>query len=171
MIIERIKNKYLWYKDPSGTKYYKRLGVKIGENCTFIGNKINFSSEPYLITIGNNVRISFDVSFITHDGATYVFRKDEPDICIYGPITINDNSFIGAKSIILPNVHIGKNVIIGAGSVVTKNIPDDEVWAGVPAKKICTLDEYKHKNLNKFSYILNKNYNEKKKILTKQFNL
>lgn len=49
---------------------------------------------------------------------------------------------IGASSVVLPNVRIGNNVIIGAGSVVTKDIPDNVVCAGNPAKVICSLDEY-----------------------------
>lgn len=160
-----LKKVYLWKKDPTGTLYYRRLGVKIGEGCTFIGTNISFSSEPYLISLGNDVRVSYDVNFITHDGGTYVFRKKEPEICIYGPINVGNNTFIGAKSMILPNINIGSNVIIGAGSIVTKDIPDNEVWAGVPAHRICSLEEYKEKNTDKFSYILNMNYDEKKRIL------
>lgn len=171
MLLSYVRNKYLWNKDPSGTLYYRRLGVKIGDGCTFIGRNIGFSSEPYLIEIGNNVRVSFDVTFVTHDGGTYVLRKDYPEICIYGPIKVGDNTFIGAKSIILPNICIGKNVIIGAGSIITKNIPDNEVWAGVPAKRICTIDEYYTKNVEKFSFILNKDYEEKKKILKNHFKI
>lgn len=156
-------------KDKSLSSYYRYLGANIGENCSFIGRNISLSSEPYLITIGNNVRVSYDVCFITHDGGTYVLRKEEPEICIYGPIIIGDNVFIGARSIILPNVKIGSNVIIAAGAVVTKNIPDNEVWGGVPAKKICTIAEYRTKNNKKFSYILNKSYKEKKDILINQY--
>lgn len=85
-----------------------------------------------MISIGNRVLISFDVSFITHDGATFVIHKDEAykDIYKFGRIQVGDNCFIGAKSIFLPSVKIGNNCIIAAGSVVTKNIPDGEVWGG-----------------------------------------
>lgn len=169
-LIKKIKMIYLIRKDPTLTLYYKSLGVNIGQRCSFIGRNINFSSEPYLIKIGNDVRISFDVIFVTHDGGTHVLRDKEPEICIYGPIVVGNRTFIGARSIILPNVNIGNNCIVGAGSVVTKNIPDNEVWAGVPAKKICTIDEYRKKNDNKFSFILNKSYEEKKNILLKQYN-
>lgn len=168
--INRLKHWYIWRKDPSGTLYYRQKGAHIGKNCTFIGDNIGLSSEPYLIKIKDNVRVSFDVNFITHDGGTYVLRQQEPNICIYGPIIVNENTFIGAQSIILPNIVIGKNVIVGAGSIVTKSIPDNEVWAGVPARRICTIDEYKGKNAEKFSYILHDDYETKKRKLLEIFN-
>ena len=56
-----------------------------------------------------------------------------------------DNVFIGLGSIIMPNVRIGENCIIGAGSVVTKDVPNNTVVAGVPAKKICSFDDYMKK--------------------------
>lgn len=113
--------------------------------------------------------MSFDVAFVTHDGGTFVLRKEEPEICVYGPIVVENNVFIGARSIIMPNITIGNNVIVGAGSIVTKNIPDGEIWAGVPARFICTIEEYKRKNKEKFSYIVNKPYGEKKEILMETF--
>ena len=60
----------------------------------------------------------------------------------YGNITIGDNCNISWNTIIMPNVHIGKNVVVAAGAIVTKSIPDGEVWGGVPAKKIETIEEY-----------------------------
>lgn len=172
-LIKYVYCKSLIRRDPSLSSYYRFIakGVSIGENCSFIGKNISFSSEPYLIKIGNRVRVSFDVCFVTHDGGTYVLRNENPETCIYGSIIVNDNVFIGARSIIMPNVIIGKNVIIGAGSIVTKDIPDNQVWGGTPAKFICTIDEYKKKNKSKFSYIVNEPYEEKKKILLEQFKI
>lgn len=60
---------------------------------------------------------------------------------------VGENSFVGANSIIMPGVHIGKSCVIGAGSVVTKDIPDGVVAAGVPAKVICTTEAYAEKCL------------------------
>jgi len=122
----------------------RKLGCKVGEN-TILDN-INLGSEPYLVEIGNNCHITYNVSFITHDGATWVIkRKYDFKGTNYGKIIIRDNVFIGNHSIILPNVEIGPNCIIGAGSVVTKNIPPDSVFAGNPAKFICTIEEYYQK--------------------------
>ncbi|MDD3003028.1 MAG: DapH/DapD/GlmU-related protein, partial [Candidatus Shapirobacteria bacterium] len=54
----------------------------------------------------------------------------------FGPVEIGDYVFIGPRAIILPDIKIGKGAVVAAGAVVTKDIPDFEIWAGVPAKKI-----------------------------------
>lgn len=59
----------------------------------------------------------------------------------FRPIVIKDNVFIGAHTFIMPGINIGNNVVIGAGSIVTKNISDNSVVAGSPAKKIATIEE------------------------------
>ena len=69
------------------------------------------------------------------------------DVIRYGKIEIKDNCFIGANSTILPNVTIGPNSIVGAGSLVRSNIEPNSVYAGVPARRICSLDEYAEKCL------------------------
>ncbi len=69
-----------------------------------------------------------------------------------GRIRVGNNCFIGHSVIVLPGVTIGDNVIIGAGSVVSRNIPSDSVAAGVPAKVICSLDEYYERNLDKGTF-------------------
>lgn len=109
----------------------------------------DFGSEPYLITLGNRVRLSFDVTLITHDGGTWAFRDQEKykDVIKYGKISIGDDTFVGAKSIIMPGVTIGKRCVIGAGSIVTKNIPDGMVACGVPARIIMSTEEYAEKCL------------------------
>ena len=128
------------------TVYHKYLGVKFGENVRITG-KINFGSEPFLIEIGNSVTLAHNVTFHTHDGGVWVFRKEFPNINIYGRIIVGNNVFIGGNSIILPNLKIGDNVIIGAGSVVTKSLPENGVYAGNPARLIRTLSEYREKAL------------------------
>ena len=147
-------------------------GVKIGKETTIVGST-DFGSEPYLIQIGDNVCISFGVSFITHDNATKVINNilNDKTFAIYKPIKIGNNCFIGAKSIILPGVTIGNNVIIGAGSVVTKNIEDNTVAAGVPCKKISSIDEYIEKNKSDFLYIRTLPEEERKQYLINYFNL
>lgn len=144
---------------------------KLGNNVSIIGNA-NFGSEPYLIKIGDNTTISFDCAFVTHDAATRVIRnlKDgDKETVIYAPIIIGKNCFIGCRSVILPGVTIGDNVIIGAGSIVNKDIPSNTVAAGSPCRKICTLDEYRSKHKDDFMYIVSKPFNEKKEILLNKF--
>jgi len=62
-----------------------------------------------------------------------------------GPIIIGNNCFLGNNVTVLPNIRIGSNTIIGTGSVVTKDIPDNSVFAGNPARFICTFDDYLNK--------------------------
>lgn len=132
--------------------YRKYYGVKIGENCRFTGSP-SWGSEPYLIEIGDNVTITQAVTFHTHDGGVGLFRKEYPGINIFGKIKIGNNVFIGSHSIFLPGVTVGNNVIIAAGSVISKNIPDNVVVGGVPAKIIKSIDEYKDKALKNAVYI------------------
>ena len=78
------------------------------------------------------------VHVLAHDSSTGIFIGKTRA----ANVTIGNNVFVGAGSIILPGVHIGNRVIIGAGSIVTKDIPDNSVAAGNPARVICSLDEY-----------------------------
>ncbi len=121
-------------------------GLKVGKGITVMAGT-KFGSEPYLITLGDRVRISSDVRFVTHDGGTWAFRREEgyEKVVCFGKIAVGDDTFIGMGAIIMPGITIGKNCVIGAGSIVTMDIPDGTVAAGVPAKVICTTDEYAEK--------------------------
>lgn len=125
-------------------KYARKIGVNLGENVHIYG-KITWSTEPWIITIGNNVHITDGVKFVTHDGGTLLFRSQIPDLEITKPIVVGDNVYFGNNVIVLPGVTIGSNVVIGAGAIVTKDIPDNSVVAGIPAKVIKTTDEYLEK--------------------------
>jgi acetyltransferase-like isoleucine patch superfamily enzyme len=107
---------------------------------------VSFGSEPYLISIGDHCEITSGVKFITHDGGTWIFRADKNyEGSKFGPIKIHENCFIGLNSIILPGVEIGPGSIIGAGSVVTKRVPKNTVYAGNPAKYVCSTERYLEK--------------------------
>lgn len=147
-------------------------GLKVGERVDFVSVP-NLGSEPYLISIGDDTTISFDCAFVTHDAATRVIRHlpdGNPETGYFGPIVIGKNCFIGCRSTILANVHIGDNTIIGAGSLVNRDIPDNVVAAGVPCKVICTLDEYRAKHENDFMYMNSLPLDEKKEYLLNVFN-
>ncbi|MFU1993390.1 acyltransferase [Priestia megaterium] len=150
--------------------YKGKLG-KLGNNCE-VFMKVSFGSEPYLIEIGDNVRITYGVKFITHDGGIYVLRNlglaDKG--AVYGKIRIGDNTFIGNDVIILPGVTIGSNCVIGAGSVITRSIPDNSVAAGVPAKPLRTIQDYYEKNKPFIHETIGMNSFQKKEYLlnTKQ---
>lgn len=150
----------------------RKIGVSIGENCKLIGCPF-WGSEPWLISIGNHVEISGNVSFITHDGSTWVFRNQEryKNVIRYGRIEIKDNCFIGARSIILPNVSIGPNSIVGAGSLVRKDVEPNSVYAGVPARRICSVEEFAEKCLKETPPYSLKDYKlDKKKEVIKVYN-
>ena len=107
--------------------------IIIGDNC-FIGNSTEFNISER-ISIGNNCLIASNCKFIDHDHGfseiNKLIRLQDPKIT---PIIIEDNVWIGTSCIILKGVSIGSGSVIGAGSVVTKNVPPNEVWCGSPAK-------------------------------------
>lgn len=107
-------------------------GVKLLDyKHTFIGKNVDFDGvHPELITIESGVRITGGTSILTHyiNPATGTYKN--------GEVRIKKGAFIGTKTIICNAVTIGEGAIIGAGSIVTKNIPDNEVWAGNPARFI-----------------------------------
>lgn len=145
----------------------------LGKNVRITG-QANFGSEPYLVTIGDDTTISFDCAFVTHDAATRVVRNlpgQNKETVIYKPITVGRNCFIGCRTVVLPGVTIGDNVIIGAGSIVNSDVPSNTVAAGIPCKKICTLEEYINKHKDEFMYIVSLPNNEKKNFLLKHFKM
>lgn len=121
----------------------KYFGVKMGSDCE-VYSDVSFGSEPFLIELGDNVRVTNGVKFITHDGGVYVLRNNgmAPGADIFGKIKIGNNVHIGINTIIMPGVEIGNNVVVGTGAVVTKDLPSGNVYAGVPARKIKTIEEY-----------------------------
>lgn len=132
----------------SDIEYYRTLGVKIGNNCRIYTNR--FGSEPWLVSIGNNVTITSDVTFITHDGSTWLCRDDKGRRYLFKETHIGNNVFIGSNSIILPGVVIEDNVIVAAGSVVVKSVPQGSIVGGNPAKIIGDFHQYEKKVLSKY---------------------
>ena len=151
-----------WNRLYTSEKYARHIGVHIGKNCVI--ETRNWSSEPYLITIGNNCAITHDVSIHTHGGGRAT-RQICSNFDMFGKVVIEDWAYIGAYSQIMPGVTIGEGALVAAGSVVTKSVPPHTVVGGNPARYICTTEEF---------YERNKKYNvgtkglspkEKKKIL------
>jgi len=171
-IKQKIKN-ILGYQRQSKLEEYLQLGLRLGENVDLISLP-NFGSEPYLISIGDNTTISFDCVFVTHDAATRVIRNlpdGAPETVIYGPINVGKNCFIGCRSTILAGVTIGDNTIIGACSLVNRDIPSGVVAAGNPCKVICTLEEYRRKHEKDFLYIVSMPYERKRQYLMRHFDI
>ncbi len=162
--------KKLTYNDEKWIEYIRSKGVTIGEKCA-IQKDVMWGSEPYLIKIGNHVRVTSGCRFITHDGGVWVLREKYNNglIDLFGAITVGDNVHIGMNSTIMPGVKIGNNVIIGCGAVVTHDIPDGEVWGGVPARRIKSIEEYYEKNCSRFEFTKGLSFEEKKKVLINKF--
>ncbi|MBR6655383.1 MAG: acyltransferase [Alistipes sp.] len=123
-------------------KWARYIGVTIGHD-NLIG-KNHWSSEPYLISIGSHCNLS-DCRIFTHGGARSI-RSKYPNFDCFGKVVIGDYVYIGRGVLIMPGVTIGSNVLVGAGSVVTKSIPNGMMVAGNPARIICTIDEYYERN-------------------------
>jgi acetyltransferase-like isoleucine patch superfamily enzyme len=144
----------------------------MGKNVHFYGMSLGmFGTEPWLITIGDNVHITSGCAFITHDGGTLILRNEVPDLEWTAPICVGNDVYIGVRSLILPGVTIGNRCIIGAGSVVTKSIPDNSVAAGVPARVIKSTDEYLENMKRKSLKCGHLKGEEKAKVLKKIFDI
>ncbi len=150
------------------TEFARHRGVRMGKNVHFYGVP-KLGTEPWLITLGDDVFITRDVEFITHDGGTLLFRKEIPDLEITKPITVGNNVYIGLRTMIMPGVRIGNNVVIAAGSIVTKDIPDNCVAGGVPARIIKPIDQYLEKISRESLHLGHLSALQKEKELKKLF--
>jgi len=151
--------------------FLRSQGMNIGEDCDIYKN-VDFGSEPYLIEIGNHVRINAGVCFVTHDGGLWVLRdersgygKEFADADCFGKIVVCDNVHIGSNAIIMPGVTIGENSIIACGAVVTHNVEANSIVGGVPARAIETLQEYAEKMRQKCVNTHSMSEEEKKQFL------
>ncbi len=151
-------NKIRPYNEKKRRKVLEKIFKEIGENVTVkepfhcdygynitIGNNVDINYNCVMlddttITIGNDVRIAPNVNIFTvYHPLDAIDRKNT--IILSRPIVIKDNAWLGGNCVIMPGVTIGKNAVIGAGAVVTKDIPDNAVAVGVPARVIKILSE------------------------------
>jgi len=108
--------------------------IIIGDK-TFVGSACEFNISKGIV-IGNDVLIASGCKFIDHDHGSAMGELIRTQNSIKKPIHIEDDVWLGFNVTILKGVTIGKGAIVAAGSVVTKNVLPNEIWAGVPAKKI-----------------------------------
>ena len=135
---------YLIFDGIKRTEYIKKKNLFYSVGSNFFFQPRILPSDPKLIKFGNNVTVASNVTFINHDliYMTLNFLNNGKYYNYYAkPIEIGDNVFIGSNSTILPNVKVGTNVVIAAGSIVTKDVENNSVVAGNPARKICTFEE------------------------------
>lgn len=148
------------------------MGMSVGKNFGRLGGVILDPSHCWLIEIGDNVTMAPRVHILCHDASTKRFLGYTK----IGRVTIGDNVFIGAESVVLPGVSIGSNVIIGANSTVTHDIPDNCVAAGSPARVISSLEDYLEKEKTRMAqatcygedYTLRRNVSMEKRMQQKE---
>lgn len=160
-----------WLKQ--NTNKLKRAGLKLHETARVFTSARNLGSEPYLVKVGAYSIVTAGVKFITHDGAIKVFNwRDEYKHLNnkFGRIEIKEHCFIGMNSLIMPNVTIGPNSVVGAGAVVHRDVPPGVIVAGNPARVICKIDEYVKMTENQLiSGYNDKNLKTKRDTLEKHF--
>lgn len=164
-ILYRLRGEYT-------TEKLVKMGMKVGKNFARLHGVILDPAHCWLIEIGDNVTMAPRVHVLTHDASTvhhFGYAK-------VGRVKIGNNVFIGAETVILPNVTIGDNVIVGANSTVTHSLSKNSVYAGNPAKKISSMEDFLEKNRKLMEqcpcygeeYTIRQNVDDKKK---KQMNM
>jgi len=158
----KISLRLLWKKlrrqyNATSEDYIKHLrgrGAMIGDDVMiYAPSRVMIDGQcAHLLKIGSHVRITEGVKIIAHDFSWSVLKRYEMQNGMPGAIfgaesavEIGDNVFIGMNAVITRGVKIGNNVVIGAGSIVTKDCPSNGVYAGNPARLICTMDEFYQK--------------------------
>lgn len=119
---------------------HKLRGVKIKNvwKVHFSFNVLLDNVHPDLITIGEDVWLTRNVCVLAHFNPSEATRDKIGDI-VCKPVVIEDGVFLGVNSVVLPGVTIGRNSVVGAGSVVTKDVPPNVVIGGNPAQIIKEL--------------------------------
>lgn len=124
------------------TMIHRFRGVHVGKGSKIARSVLIDDSRPDLITIGRNVWVTAGCQLLCHQRDLKYYQRDLPVMSCplkYAPIVIKDGAHIGIGSIIMPGVTIGKGSVIGAGSVVTRDVPDYSLALGVPAKVVKVL--------------------------------
>lgn len=148
-IIEKIREMLARRSSKTLVNYYRTKGIMIGEG-TYLSPKtcVIDTTRPSLVTIGKNCYMNEHFTLMTHDWVTQVFLFSGRDfVNSSGRVTIGDNVSFGQNVMLLKGVSIGDNCFIGAGSVVTKDIPANSIAVGVPCRVVSSLEEFYQRRL------------------------
>lgn len=156
-VIKFRKFKMRFFPKCCNAEYFNQTlrleGISVGKGTKFYGpdTMVIDRQRPWMLKIGEYCKITVGCTILTHDYSRSVLRRTYHDIVGEAGMTvIGNNVFVGMHSTILMGTHIGDNVIIGAGSVVSGNIPSNVVIAGNPARVIRTLDEHYKRRKEKY---------------------
>lgn len=141
-LLKKCLKRLLGIQTPDLLEQLQKKGLKVGKNFHLREGCIIDYSHAWHISIGDDVTLAPKVHILAHDASTWTHLG-------YTRVKntrIGNRVFIGASAIILPGVHIGDDVVIGAGSVVVKDVPDNCVYAGNPARFIQKTNEYLEQN-------------------------
>lgn len=116
------------------SKFFNPHNMYIGDDV-FINQQCILAADEK-ITIGNKVQIGFRVMLITSNYEAQIHHKTKLRKKYFEPITIKDYAWIGSGAIILPGITIGEGSVVGAGAIVTRDVPDYTVVGGIPARVI-----------------------------------
>lgn len=125
--------KFLMVDGPAYVKALENAKINIGDNC-FLNHNCSITAMEQ-IDIGNDCMFANNVTIIDHNHDINQ-GKISMNNFTKKKVTIGNNVWCGANAVILQGVTIGNNSIIAAGAVVTTDVPDNEIWGGIPAKKI-----------------------------------
>lgn len=147
---DAIRNLYmrLFVKSEGYVRYLREKGIVIGEDVTFHSPRQTHVdiTAPHLLTIGNHVNLTGPVTILTHDYSWSVIKGVTGEVLgNQKPVSIGNNVFIGWGATILCGTTIADNTIIGAHAVVSGHVEGNSVWGGVPARRICSLEQYREK--------------------------
>lgn len=125
-------------------KKHNILGA-IGENCKWGPWRVPLYAK--LIRLGNNVHVHKTATIVTHDMLNRYLMTRNPDVDFghgekLGCVELQDNTYIAMNVTVMPDVRVGKDTIVTAGSVVTSDIPENSVASGVPAKVVGRFDMF-----------------------------
>ncbi|MBK7046998.1 MAG: acyltransferase [bacterium] len=134
-LVAKVVNRFRY---PEKLDALKARGLVVGSNFHMMDEVVLDRSHCWHIVIGDDVTLAPRVRILCHDAST----KNRLGYTLVGKVSIGSRVFIGASAIVMPGVNIGDDVIIGSGSIVTRDVPSNSVAVGNPARIICTCTDF-----------------------------